>query len=1551
MSSLFRRNKKKQAQLAENAQMAALEDAVNTIDETHDDSDFVNFESGKEVDDQLVADSSAEDLASSDEKSGSESAANDREDLADSAQVNLSQTDSLSEAELTDAAYQVWHHELEAQIAANNAEKAANSGTKYFGQIDITQAHPTGAAQFFAHTQTRLSSLIREPKAFQRAKEQLAQLRELTRNISEEYGFAPVSLAAGRFTWTELPHLDTQEIPQWTGETYDATGELRFDFTQIQEQSATDISVQAGVGDDAPDAVSEVVTSAEEQDASVLAAEDTSAKQPIKMATERTVPALLRGVRIEFLPDGDAKLQLSTQATINPEVIHALRLAGIDPERIAKLREMAQISTGIDQPLAQLAAVARVYLPGFQFENQNIIGCFHAPSEVILSDLEAMFPYIHNSGVVAALAGNAKLQKMMSAPVPPGMAADRLPEVERGVGNLDPAELDIVEAVASGRSIVIDAPAGSQRIETLASITADAAASGKSLIFVPSRAASGAALKAQLIELGLGEMVLDFSDVENVPQQIRTGLRLKKPEFELAQVIAEREELVHTRAQLETFLNDLHTVNPEWNLSVYDLLEKLALLTAVENAPRTRVRFSAETLAEIKSVGKDEVLANLHRGDELGIFNQEIDRSAWANSKITDREVAERAVERARRLNETILPAVRAQSARAAGETGLHQAETPNQWFEQINMFDGISHSLDYFLPQIFETSANHLIAATATKEWRAQHGVSLSHSDKRMYRRELEDLLRPGAVPADVHRELVQVEERREIWKRYTKDAGWPTLPGGMTQIQSSSEMLRKELTELAAEVGENSYLDFTFAQIAQVLAALVADAAQMELLPERNEIRNKIQLLGIDHFVEDLRARKVKTENIDAEFELALTSSVFEQLLRKSQLLAALGPRDLADLLEKFRKLDLAHVNSLAKPVQIAAINNMRSYARAHRNDTIRLDQLLAKYGVSVLRDAIATYPRLVQLARPIWIVPPIMAVEYIPQMHWVDLVICDTTERTELAAIIPVLLRGRQLVIVGDRRRNLIINAEENLESQHLLPLETDKPEADKDKDNDKDSEQVPQSIVSKAVQQVSAALGSARAFAKFAEIFPVLQLPTIRAEHDEISARALLAHGYADVYQPIPSCRRKQCAHLIEVDGRGVPSAIGDGAIESPTAEVEAVVDVIVNYALDRNPDSLAVITVSPLHARQISRALQNAKSSSVILERFITQNDVEPFVVVDISQACGLRRDHVIFSPGFGKTVHGRVLHSFGQLQEPHGFLDLIDSLQVARKSLTVVSSLGVGQIDTSRVATPGPKLLAQIIAEAGNSADSPATAAESTDHPLLADLGHRLREAGFEVGYDYGFDGSYKLPLVVGMSNSHQAWELAVLIDDDTYIAAESLRRRDRFFPAVLAARGWLVHQTFSTSIFIDPAGQAKEIAQKLLSLHAQSDTTELVPPVLDGEVWIEEPLADTGETDRLIHETLAVLNSSDSAADKPDSFVEVPRDRFPRPEFTPGLQLSAYTDDQLDEVLAWIASDGIIRNEAELIQQLRAELGITRQGVQIDVVLGNVVRRSGLAK
>lgn len=1419
--------------------------------------------------------------------------------------------DTRSREELINDAYASWHAELQ-----ERADAADRSVSKDRGVIDLTHAHPTGSAQFFGHSVTRLSSLIRENHAQRQARAELMHLQENIALMEEAHGHAPVTLSAGEITWTELPEPESDEL--WA-QSYEATGELRLDPAEFRRMADGDAHLTAD--DDAhltADADAQLQTDdngkvrAEAGDTDVVIPRDAevAADQTVDVADVRgtdqeeseapepqpeprqaivmTEPAIYRGVRMKVQDNGDAVLQLSHKAEVNPAILRALRNHGAPAETIADLRQLAAQSEGIEALLNRLRELGRVYLPGFDYEAKALLGSFSRPERTMLADLEAMEPYIRTSGVMMALAGDEETRRLSAAPLPPGLREDRAPEVERGAGDLDVCELNAVEAAASGRSLVLDCPPGSERLATIASMCADAAASGNSVVVIPSRASFGHALREELERLNLGDLVLDFTDVEAAPRRIRTGLRLSKPDLPEDEMLQVRERLVQVRRELAEFVEDLHRQDEEWSVSVHDLLEKLAKLTGRQDAPKTRVRLRNKAVDAVRGNGYKEIQTELARAAKLGAFNPKIAQSAWAKSTISEAADGTRALDETRRLSEITIPAVIGQSSRAAGETGLSQAKTLAEWFEQIDVLDGISESFDVFLPQIFETSAMNMVIATAPKEWRESHGHSMKASDRRRYKKQAQDLVRPGATPRDLHSELKLAQSRRETWRRYATEGGWPSLPDGMSQIRSTKAEIKRDLEALSGYLDGEDFLNLDFADLQERLASLVNDADHMSTLPERNAVMGSLRDKGFGPFIDDLNASNVSEQNVAAEFDLAYTSSVFEQLIRKSRSLATLGPRDIAQLLTELRDLDKKHVDSLPGPVMRAVVNNSRATMQSRRADTLKLDALLERQGIGALRDVIATYARLVQVSRPIWIVPPTVVAELIPPMPWADRAIVDIADGASIASVISPMMRGRQAIVVGDTRRAKVAEREDG-------------------------------------------------AISAFAKVLPVCELPTVRAMHDELSARALVEHGYEGILQSVPAPPRKDRSRLIVVDGRGVPSASGDGAVEGTKVEVDAVIEAVLDHAMSRPDESLAVITVSPVHAQRVRDALRHTRAKSSDLAKLYGQH--ESLVVADISQVVGLRRDHVILSVGFGKTVHGRVLHSFGQLAAPHGLTGLIDAIEAPRESLTIISSMAPGDIDISRVSTPGPKLLAKLISQAdGRGSDVEASSAGDVP-PLLEDLAARIEAEGWRTAPNYGTAGSARIPLVVGHDDIPGTWAVAVLVDDGDYVSEPSLRRRDRYRYESLRKRGWKVYQTYSTSLFIDPEGQSRAV----IDLIREAYETEFpgspvqVPNLTD---WDD---AGWGEVRDDIADGSAAQAST---GERPEL---QPKPRGPRPSVTPGLQLAAYTDDQLDDMVSWIASDGLARTEADFIRDLRAELGIIRKGGQIDRVLGNVVRRSGL--
>ena len=131
------------------------------------------------------------------------------------------------------------------------------------------------------------------------------------------------------------------------------------------------------------------------------------------------------------------------------------------------------------------------------------------------------------------------------------------------------------------------------------------------------------------------------------------------------------------------------------------------------------------------------------------------------------------------------------------------------------------------------------------------------------------------------------------------------------------------------------------------------------------------------------------------------------------------------------------------------------------------------------------------------------------------------------------------------------------------------------------------------------------------------------------------------------------------------------APGAHAIESTAAEVRAVVDAVIEHAVEAPERSLAVVALSERHAQRIREALESVKADEPGLASFFDPATPEPFVVVGPDQVAGLTRESLILSVGFAKTPHGRVIHDFGVLSSEEGADALAEVLRVVRGDLTL----------------------------------------------------------------------------------------------------------------------------------------------------------------------------------------------------------------------------------------------------------------------------------------
>jgi hypothetical protein len=261
----------------------------------------------------------------------------------------------------------------------------------------------------------------------------------------------------------------------------------------------------------------------------------------------------------------------------------------------------------------------------------------------------------------------------------------------------------------------------------------------------------------------------------------------------------------------------------------------------------------------------------------------------------------------------------------------------------------------------------------------------------------------------------------------------------------------------------------------------------------------------------------------------------------------------------------------------------------------------------------------------------------------------------------------------------------------------------------------------------------------------------------------------------------------------------------GAVESVDAEVAKVVELVLEHATRRPRESLMVITASARHAVRVQQAVLSAFASRSDLSDFILSDRAEPFTVVTLDQSVGQSRDRVIFSIGFGRTPHGRLLSNFGTLAEPGGERQLAIGMTRARRSMDIVSCFAPEDIDDSRM-RHGIVALAELLREAAEIQAGGREPVPAEPDPMLSDLALRLERRGLRVDLDY----RGKLALVASSGDR------AVAIDTDQTVGRGTLRESLRLRPEVLRRLGWHYLRVHGFELFADPEAVAARIARMI---------------------------------------------------------------------------------------------------------------------------------------
>lgn len=1082
-------------------------------------------------------------------------------------------------------------------------------------------------------------------------------------------------------------------------------------------------------------------------------------------------PLLYRPVNLTFEPTGEASVQLVGEVRVAPEILRAVRATGRELNE-SQLVSATRSNQGFypEPVLNSLKLALGQVLTGFTYTDFIEVAQFLHPAQSLLVEL-ADAAALQHSPIIRGLAGDEATLQTLPEDAPEPNPYDRDPWEEIGIGDQLPEQLDNVEAIATGLNAILDTSGGADPTGTVASVLTAAAVNGKSSLYVSANRRRTMQMWEHFAAHGLSHAVARVDASNKAPGALYSSLTQVFADdvvwADRARIEAQRDHLRRIRAALENYTSDLHQPHAAWGVSAYDALQVLTDLTSTRPGPRTSVRFSAETLTKLAN-DTDEVARNtLLEAAEAGIFQASDSVDAWFGAVISAPEQVTKVLDRINTLVKDKLPTMRVNMTSTAGQTGLQVATTFVQWEEQLKMLHGVRDALDVFLPVIFEREVADMVRATASKQWRRDNGAEMQRSQRVRLVKQAQDMVRPGRYVEDLHSELKKVQKQREVWRRHCEAGGWPKVPANLNEMLSEVADIRTILEKLNPTLGtaHGNLTRMDVSELGLLLTRLSQDPGGAALIPGRLQILKKLHGYGLDAFVKDMRARCVPTSLIEPELELAWWASALGVMLTEIPSLGGFDTAKLQDQLVEFRRLDKAQVDSLAALASDTIRRNRAEVLVQYHAEEGQLRKALADGLVN--EQNVSQVYRGSQLVRdlfPIAISSPALIPSLYTLQDRVDLLVIDSVEDLPLVEIIPLLARARQVVVTADC------------------------------------------AVASETVEQLQ-------------KVLTQLHIMPAPLRVNGYVSQLCRTYGVRHALQPVPVPRLGSKLSISFVDGRGMPAPDAP-AIESTATEVEAVVDLVLEHGLLNPERSLAVVAANRIHAQRIRERLRTVMATSPALADFFRTDIAEPFAILHPDSVQGKQRDKVIFALGYAKTPHGRVLHNFGKISAVGGQDFLASLLSVARDELYIVSSVKADEFDRSRFSTPGALMLLDLLdmaeaAAVAGPAQWPVVQAEPDQ--LLIDLAERLYSTGLQVIPNIGGEGALRVPLAVGHPYIPGELLVAISTDDAVYVNEASLRRRDRYWPALLEKHGWKTRTELSMAVFIDPQKEADAVIELVL--------------------------------------------------------------------------------------------------------------------------------------
>ena len=460
------------------------------------------------------------------------------------------------------------------------------------------------------------------------------------------------------------------------------------------------------------------------------------------------------------------------------------------------------------------------------------------------------------------------------------------------------------------------------------------------------------------------------------------------------------------------------------------------------------------------------------------------------------------------------------------------------------------------------------------------------------------------------------------------------------------------------------------------------------------------------------------------------------------------------------------------------------------------------------------------------PVWMAAPATVAQIFPREALFDVVIFDEASQCRLEEALPVLLRGRRVVIAGDPKQLPPTRFfEQSLAESDDIDAET--------------AEEVFQQQQSEAEDLLSAALNL--------DVQEAFLDVHYRSRNEALIGFSNQAF-YGGRLQPIPGHPGHK-AFQTPIQLKHVDGVYQERGNE---AEAKAAADLVAELLDDPEPPSIGLACFNLNQRELILDALEDrAANDPKFAERLEAarqrrgRDSFEGLFVKNLENVQGDERDHIVICTTFGPDAQGKFRRNFGALSRAGGERRLNVLVTRAREMVHVLTSIPRPEYLSNEPLADGVRptgrhqLYAYLRFAARLAGDfeqwqqaleraTPATAAECLVQPtrspssVVEVLGRRLKEQHAVGSTAYWGNDGFCVDLALAHPRLPADVTLGVLADFTRYRKTPDPIAWERFRSAILSSQGWHLHRLWSPALFRNP----EALLETLRNQHASKAET-----------------------------------------------------------------------------------------------------------------------------